>query len=247
MKTSVLFAFLCLISMAPSGFKKKQLQYDRVAKAHERIGNDITEMLRNEGVSEGAFRLYIRAFKSEAEIELWVSTGGNHHLMKTYDICEKSGGLGPKRKQGDHQVPEGFYHIDRFNPLSNFHLSLGINYPNRSDKVLSNKSKPGGDIFIHGNCVTVGCLPIKDEPIEELYLLCVEAMDRGQEKIPVTIFPAHMTDENYRELQNSEYHDEEIKRLWSELRSADNLFLKNKRLPNITFHSNGSHSISAGS
>ena len=73
----------------------------------------------------------------------------------------------PQATQGDSQVPEGFYHMDRFNPLSNFHLSLGVSYPNQSDRILGASGRLGGDIFIHGDCVTIGCVPITDEGIRE--------------------------------------------------------------------------------
>jgi murein L,D-transpeptidase YafK len=95
--------------------------------------------------------------------------------IKTYTVCATSGLIGPKRMQGDLQIPEGFYYIDRFNPYSNFYLSLGINYPNTSDRILGDKNNLGGDIFIHGDCVTIGCLPITDSEIKELYIFCVEA------------------------------------------------------------------------
>src|SRR5690606_11025729 len=100
--------------------------------------------------------------------------GEKFTLVKTYPVCSSSGLPGPKRKKGDRQTPEGFYHIDRFNPQSAFHLSLGINYPNSSDKILGH-SDPGGDIFIHGSCVTIGCVPLTDDLIKEVYVLAVEA------------------------------------------------------------------------
>lgn len=83
-------------------------------------------------------------------------------------MCMQSGTLGPKRMEGDYQMPEGFYYINEFKPYSNFHLALGINYPNASDKVLSDARRPGGDIYIHGGCVSTGCIAISDQPIEEL-------------------------------------------------------------------------------
>ena len=70
-----------------------------------------------------------------------------------------------------------------------YHLSLGINYPNASDRILSDSEKPGGSIYIHGHCVSTGCIPISDEPIEELYVIAGAAKSRGQEFIPVHIFP----------------------------------------------------------
>jgi hypothetical protein len=91
--------------------------------------------------------------------------------------------------EGDYQVPEGFYFINEFNPRSNYYLSLGLNYPNPSDKLLSDTFKPGGDIYIHGSCVTVGCIPVTDQQIDELYILAAHAKNNGQDFIPVHIFP----------------------------------------------------------
>jgi murein L,D-transpeptidase YafK len=107
-------------------------------------------------------------------------------LIKRYPICAASGGLGPKRKEGDLQVPEGFYELGRFNPRSSYHLSLEITYPNASDRLLSDPKSPGGLIYLHGNCVSIGCIAIEDGPIEEVYLLALEARTR---RIPIHIFP----------------------------------------------------------
>ena len=95
------------------------------------------------------------------------------------------GQLGPKRHTGDYQVPEGFYEIYRFNPRNNFHLSLGLNYPNTADRALGEPA-PGSDIFIHGGAVTMGYLPIIDAGIEEVYLLTVMARAAGY---PGSYFP----------------------------------------------------------
>ena len=137
--------------------------------------------------------LYIRSFKYDSELEVWVKnkSGDEFKLFKTYKICALAGSLGPKRMAGDYQVPEGFYYINEFNPRSVYHLSLGLNYPNASDKLLCDLSQPGGDIYIHGSCVTTGCIPITDSQIEELYTLAAHAKDMGQEYIPVHIFPVN--------------------------------------------------------
>lgn len=137
--------------------------------------------------------LYIRSFKYDSELEVWVKNKSSEEfkLFKTYKICALAGSLGPKRMAGDYQVPEGFYYINEFNPRSVYHLSLGLNYPNASDKMLCDLSQPGGDIYIHGSCVTTGCIPITDTQIEELYTLAAHAKDMGQEYIPVHIFPVN--------------------------------------------------------
>jgi len=137
--------------------------------------------------------VYIRSFKYDSELEVWVknSRAEKYKLFKTYKICALAGSLGPKRMAGDYQVPEGFYCINEFNPQSQYHYSLGLNYPNASDKLLCDLSQPGGDIYIHGSCVTTGCIPITNGQIEELYALTAYAKDLGQDFIPVHIFPVN--------------------------------------------------------
>jgi len=246
MSFSLLYAWIMLlIGCTFSGiFKQEQLRYQRVRKAYSDQEKRVLNKLAACNILPDQMQLYIRAFKLEEEIELW---GKNKHdsiyqLIETFDICSNSGTLGPKRRQGDLQVPEGFYHVDRFNPHSNFYLSLGINYPNRSDRILGNKGALGGDIFIHGNCVTIGCLPIQDEPIKALYIYCVEATDNGQAHIPVTIFPARLTDEKLNGLigiEGNKPHEQ----LWKELQQAFMIFNKNKQLPSIGFLENGRHRV----
>src|SRR6201995_1203410 len=137
--------------------------------------------------------IYIRSFKYDSEMEVWVKNKQNekYKLFKTYKVCALAGTLGPKRMAGDYQVPEGFYYINEFNPRSEYHLSLGLNYPNASDRILSDSTQPGGDIYIHGSCVTTGCIPITDSQIEELYILAAHAKDLGEDFIPVHIFPVN--------------------------------------------------------
>jgi murein L,D-transpeptidase YafK len=135
--------------------------------------------------------IYLRSFKYDSQLEVWVKNDKKapYQLFKTYKVCALAGTLGPKRMAGDYQVPEGFYYINEFNPRSNYHLSLGLNYPNSSDRMLSDSLQPGGDIYIHGSCVTTGCIPITDAQIEELYVLAAHAKDLGEDFIPVHIFP----------------------------------------------------------
>ena len=109
---------------------------------------------------------------------------------------------GPKRREGDLQIPEGFYYIDRFNPKSNFYLSLGINYPNQSDRVLGKRGNLGGDIHSYTAAgVTIGCVPITDEYIKEVYWLAVQAKSNGHAKIPVHIFPTELDDQTMGRLK----------------------------------------------
>jgi murein L,D-transpeptidase YafK len=241
-----LFIFSLLsVAFQTDSFKNDQLRYPRVRKAYEDKEAQMLSILNEHKLTTENLQIYLRAFKEEKEIELWGKNKSDpqFQLLKTYKICRSSGDIGPKRKQGDRQVPEGFYYINIFNPFSNFYLSLGINYPNKSDRILGVKGNLGGDIFIHGACVTIGCIPIKDEHIKELYIFCVEAKNNGQNKIPVTIFPTRLSSANFTELQNKNPNENELIGLWTDLKKAYDLFNQNKDLPFIQFMDNGRHEI----
>lgn len=172
--------------------------------------------------------IYLRAFKEEREIELWVAEdqGSKHTRLAVYKVLAASGGPGPKRKEGDRQVPEGIYHVDRFNPKSRYHLSMGINYPNRSDLKRSDKEQPGSDIFIHGKAVSIGCLAIGDAAIEELYGYCDASFKKHGTAIRVDIFPFRMTDQN---LARAGREHPQWKAFWSEISPAFSGFERDRR------------------
>lgn len=226
-------------------FKEEQKRYPRVRTAYSEKSDLITTELNSKDLKLDEIEIYLRVFKFEKELELWGRNKGDEKFskIKTFEVCATSGELGPKRKQGDFQIPEGFYHINRFNPSSNFYLSLGINYPNKSDRILGVKSSLGGDIFIHGSCVTIGCVPITDALIKELYVYCVEAKNNGQPTIPVTVFPAHLNPEKYNVLLEKFQDDSDKVNLWKSLRKGYDLFNKKKTLPSIAFLKSGRHSV----
>lgn len=209
-------------------FKEQQLKFDRVKSAYEEKEAVVKDLLKSRGINS-QYKLFIRAFKKEEELEVWITQSDSYQLLTTYDFCTSSGKLGPKRKEGDLQIPEGVYHINHFNPFSTFHLSLGINYPNASDRILSDKNHPGGAIYIHGNCVSIGCIPITDDKIKELYVLAVESKNGGQTNIPVHIFPS-------REI-------EETTPFWSNLKTVYQDFEKDKKLRPISVDKTGAYQI----
>lgn len=223
----------------PAGeFKEHQLTFERVREAYQQKFDGVADNLAEKGLDVGSFELYIRAFKEEQELELWArSSDSEYQLVEVFNICQSSGKLGPKRKQGDYQVPEGYYHIDRFNPKSNFHLSLGINYPNFSDKILGEKGRLGGDIFIHGNCVTVGCLPMTDDIMKTIYVYAIEAINGGQERVSITFFPSKMTVNNYKKITEGNV---ENKHLYAALKKGYDYFEQTRELPRISFNPDGS-------
>ncbi|MCW5947152.1 MAG: L,D-transpeptidase family protein [Fimbriimonadales bacterium] len=119
--------------------------------------------------------LVLVALKREKKLEVWAHDDGTTpKLVATYDILAASGGLGPKRKEGDRQVPEGFYNLSYLNPNSRYHLSVFIDYPNKEDIAHSKvpRYQMGGEIFVHGRAVSIGCIAIGDAAIEEVFTLC---------------------------------------------------------------------------
>ena len=214
-------------------FKTWQLQQARVQKAYAEKGDLVLRLLEEKCV--GFPHIFLQVFKQERLLEVWVKNKHDQQYKRLTDyyFCESSGNLGPKRQYGDHQIPEGFYFIDRFNPWSNFHLSLGINYPNASDRILSPYKNRGGDIFIHGGCGTVGCIPITDAYIQELYVLAVEARANGQEQIPVYIFPCRLQEAHISMLKKEYTQDEKLIDFWMNLKEGYNYFEKTRMLPNI--------------
>jgi len=165
----------------------------KVGEIFHRKEDTLMKQFKEKNLVWPARYVYIRSFKYDSELEVWVknSSQEKYKLFKAYKICALAGTLGPKRMAGDYQTPEGFYYINEFNPKSEYHLSLGLNYPNASDRILSDSIQPGGDIYIHGSCVTTGCIPITDNQIEELYTICAHAKDMGEDFIPVHIFPVN--------------------------------------------------------
>ena len=190
--------------------------------------------------------VYIRSFKYDSQLEVWVKNERKetYKLFKTYRVCALAGTLGPKRMEGDYQVPEGFYYINEFNPKSTYHLSLGLNYPNISDRILGDIVRPGGDIYIHGSCVTVGCIPLTDPMIEELYIITAHAKNQGQDFIPVHIFPIR-----YNVKRSIDYlarltkDDDQLKNFSSHLEDAFNYFEKNKQVPIVMVSDKGDYYV----
>ena len=202
------------------------------------------QALRNLFTSKGLryppSAILLRAFKQEAQLELWVvAPSGAYALAKTYPICAASGLLGPKRRSGDVQVPEGFYTLDWFNPQSNFYLSLHISYPNASDRVLGSRENPGGNIFLHGNCVTIGCIPITDDGIKEVYWLAVLARAAGQKQIPMEIFPTRLDDAGLDRLAPYYRGRPELLAFWQNLKQGYDAFEKERRPPRVSVDRGG--------
>ena len=231
-----LLSLLAILAFAPaSDFKTEQLRNERVKTAYFYHGKGLQKMLQEKGITDGELQLYLRAFKHERILQVWVknTTDVRFNLFSEIPFCAGSGGLGPKNKQGDKQIPEGFYHINRFNPESKYLLSLGLDYPNELDRRRSKAPDLGGDIFIHGKCMSIGCIAITDLRIQELYVLAVEAHQNGQLEIPVHIFPAKLDADNMEELRNRYNSEPQLISFWQNLQEGYNFFENRKTLPKV--------------
>ena len=140
--------------------------------------------------------MLIRTYKKEAEFEIWkMKSDGQYALLKTFPMCRWSGQLGPKLREGDHQVPEGFYTITpgQMNPNSAYYLSFNVGYPNAYDRAWD---RTGGTIMVHGICSSAGCYSMTDAQIAEIYAIAREAFNGGQREIQMQSYPFRMTAEN---------------------------------------------------
>jgi len=141
------------------------------------------------GVAYPPRQIALIGLKDEMELELWAKDNARWVHIHTYGILAASGLTGPKEKVGDYQVPEGIYHITELNPNSRFHLSMKIDYPNDFDLEKAredNRTRLGGNIFIHGKAKSVGCIAIGDKAIEELFVLVAKT---GIDNTTVVIAP----------------------------------------------------------
>ena len=249
MKTAKIALALLLLLAVPSlseelkSFREMQWKYPRVRTASKEKDEVLRQRFREKGLAYPSRTILLRAFKQEGLLELWAADALDKPflLVHSYRICTSSGTLGPKRRFGDEQVPEGFYELDWFNPQSNFFLSLHISYPNASDCILGSHQNPGGDIFLHGDCASIGCIPITDDGIKEVYWLAVLVHNQGRQHLPIQIFPARLTDEGLRALATTHRNQPELIEFWSNLKEGYDLFEKSHRLATIKTRKDGTY------
>ena len=230
----VLFALVITLTSGAQTFKATQQKCERVKTAYSEKWEMLKTELTNKKITKDNFEVFIRVFKQDKMVEVWLKSKEEkeYKLFKTYSICSSSGVLGPKRHQGDDQVPEGFYSVSVFNPYSNYYLSLGVSYPNQSDRIIG-KNNLGGDIMIHGNCVTIGCIPLTDTYIKEVYVLAVEAKNNGQQTIPVHIFPTRLNEKGMKYLTDNYSKNASLLDFWKNLKTGYDYFETHKQLPKV--------------
>ncbi len=170
-------------------FSKSQTVASRLEQYGPAARKRMAPAFRKAGVEYPPAKVVMLVLKQEKRLELYAADGGKLRYVKTYPVLAASGHAGPKLREGDRQVPEGVYRVESLNPNSLWHLSLRLNYPNEFDRAMAAKegrTDLGGDIMIHGYCVSEGCVAVGDEASEDLFVL---AADAGVRNIKVVIAP----------------------------------------------------------
>jgi murein L,D-transpeptidase YafK len=178
--------------------------------------------------------MLIRAYKKEAELEIWkMGADGKYVYLKTYPMCRWSGQLGPKTREGDRQVPEGFYSITpaQMNPNSSYYLSFNVGYPNQLDRALGHS---GGTIMVHGACSSAGCFSMTDAQIAEIYAVARSAFDGGQRAIQMQSYPFRMTAENL-----AKHRLDPNIGFWKNLKEGNDHFEVTKEEPQVAYCGRG--------
>lgn len=202
-------------------------------------------LMQTKGMSQ-TDPIVIRAYKKEAEMEVWKRTNTGHYaLLKTFPICRWSGQLGPKTKQGDRQAPEGFYTITpgQLNPNSSYFLSFDVGYPNAVDRA---KGGTGNHIMVHGTCSSSGCFAMTDASMGEVYALTRDALSGGQRGVQFQSYPFRMTAQNVAKFRNDPNAP-----FWKNLKEGSDYFETLREEPRVaacgTRYAFGGSDVAAGS
>lgn len=197
--------------------------------------SDLSARLARQNMKLGD-AIFMRVFKREFELEMWVKQGNRFELFATYPICMWSGGLGPKLKQGDKQAPEGFYSVDSsaLNPNSQYRRSFNLGFPNAFD---SAHGRTGSLLMVHGDCRSIGCYAMTHGVIDEIWSLLTSALAAGQKRVQVQVFPFRMSETNMSLHAGSPNIG-----FWRQLRAGHDAFERD-RVPPIVSVCDGRYTI----
>ncbi|AWC70048.1 peptidoglycan meso-diaminopimelic acid protein amidase [Serratia marcescens] len=171
--------------------------------------------------------VYIQIFKEERKLELYAKMGNEFRLVNTFPICNFSGGLGPKRREGDFKSPEGFYSVDarHLKPDSKYYRAINIGFPNDYDK---SQGYSGAYLMIHGECKSIGCYAMTNTYMDEIYRYVEAAFAYGQSRVNISIYPFRMTEQNLKRHASSSYIA-----FWRQLKPGYDYFAKNHQPPTM--------------
>lgn len=203
----------------------------RSREATAQVAPKLVQAMQAKGLDYGS-PVFIRVFKQEAELEVWVRSGEVYKHFRTYPIAAMSGQLGPKLREGDRQAPEGFYFVppSRMNPNSRFHLSFNLGYPNAYDQ---GHRRTGSALMVHGGRASIGCFAMTDPKIEEIYTLVDAALRHGQPFFRVHLFPFRMSPQNMQKHRGSQWYP-----FWENLKQGYDYFESSGKVPNVRVGNN---------
>lgn len=168
----------------------RRVMREKIHRFDAIVKRDLVPAFRAAGVPYPPSKISLLVFKAEHKMELWAQDcQAKWRFVRAFPILGASGGPGPKLREGDRQVPEGLYSIEGLNPLSHYDVSMRLNYPNQFDRECAKKdgrNRLGGDIYIHGGCVSIGCIAIGNYYAEELFDLIYHV---GTKNVSVLIAP----------------------------------------------------------
>ena len=201
--------------------------YSRSVRASQPVPGKTLALMEQKDMSRYA-PVLIRSYKKESELEVWKQTkSGKYALLKTFPICRWSGQLGPKKREGDRQAPEGFYAITpaQLNPNSSYYLSFNMGYPNAYDRAYG---RTGAHLMVHGACSSAGCYSMTDEQIAEVYAIVREAFAGGQKAVQMQAMPFRMTAENL-----AKHRYDQNMAFWRNLKEGADHFEVTKQEPQV--------------
>ncbi|MGY3795148.1 L,D-transpeptidase family protein [Aquimarina sp. 433] len=204
--------------------KGKETVKSRIERIEKDVWNRLEKNLEIAGYKmDYPQEIILVAFKEERTLQVYSKDYSGIKLIKEYPFTAFSGQLGPKLKEGDKQIPEGIYKVEYLNPNSAYYLSVKVSYPNEFDKSkteFTNISEMGGDIFIHGKSATIGCIPIGDQAIEEVFLLTQKAINND---IKVIISPRDFRiNSEYPKIEEINWENELYEMIHNELKTLPN-------------------------
>ena len=164
----------------------------------------LANRLVDKGLVLGA-PVFLRVFKVENIVEVWLQKGESYALFDSYPICKWSGSMGPKLLEGDGQAPEGFYEIRRpqLKYNSQFYRALNMGFPNAYDRALN---RTGGLLMLHGGCRSVGCYAMTDAGIDDIYRIVEASFWAGADSVPLHAFPFRMTETTLQQLSEHRWY-----------------------------------------
>jgi murein L,D-transpeptidase YafK len=235
------FLFLFMLFQQQHTYKEQQLMHEPVKKAYQLYEADILANLKKKEIKPATLDVLLRVYKEERMVELWAKnkTDSAYVLTDQFAITSLTVHLGPKKTEHDHQISEGFYYIDKLNPLTPLPMSTRINFPNVADKIIQGNPDLKGSVSICNEEKAKGNIQLAKNDLQKLYVYLVETKNNGTVYIPIHIFPFRMTADNM-EMKTKQYSEDlALIRFWLNIEPGYSLFEESHQLPEYSFSRGG--------